>query len=91
MVQVKVRQGTAVHCVDIQPEDTVDKLNKQLESLTGIFARKQKLIFKGKVLLTDMKLDRVHGLKEGSVIMLVAAAGQLTQVSSCVANGDMGR
>lgn len=54
---------------------------QKVEDLTGVFVRKQKLIFKGKVLAAGHILEEVKGMKDGSVLMLVAAAGQTTQVS----------
>ena len=64
---------------------------QQVEDLTGVFVRKQKLIFKGKVLTAGLILDEIKGLKDGSLLMLVAAAGQMTQVSSNLQRSDCAR
>ncbi len=78
---LSIRQGPSVHSVKLEPGDTVASLMQQLEDLTGVFVRKQKLIFKGKVLAPSNVLTEIKGLKDGSVLMLVTAAGQMTQVS----------
>ena len=76
-----MRQGSTLHTIEVQPGDTVQAAMDQIEGLTGILARKQKLIFKGKVLTATMTLEEAK-LKNESLLMLVAAAGQMTQVSS---------
>jgi Ubiquitin family len=48
-VQLHIRFGKDSHSVTVAEESTVEALHTALEPLTGIIARKQKLIYKGKV------------------------------------------
>ena len=79
-MQVSIRHGQKVHVAQAKSQDQVLELMKQAEEATGVLVRKQKLVFKGKVLAASMTLDQAK-VKEGSTLMLIAAASQMTQVS----------
>ena len=72
-IELAVKQGPQEHRVAL-PDDTstVASLKQQLEPLTGLMARQQKLIFKGKV-LDDHQTLASYKLTSGSKVMLMAA------------------
>ncbi|KAK9821058.1 hypothetical protein WJX74_007058 [Apatococcus lobatus] len=77
-MQVAIRHGQKVHMVQAEPQDRIKALMSLAEQLTGVLVRKQKLVFKGKVLAEDKTLEEAK-VKEGSTLMLIAAASQMTQ------------
>ena len=79
-MQIAIRQGPKTHIVQAEPQEQVKKLMELAEEVTGVLARKQKLVFKGKVLAAHMTLEEAK-VKEGSTLMLIAATSQMTQVS----------
>lgn len=81
-IQIKVSFGKDSFDVSISGEETVEKIMVKLEAQTGVFVRKQKLIFKGKVLSFATKIADTN-LKSGSKLMLMATSGDVqTQASS---------
>jgi hypothetical protein len=63
----------------------MEQLFLRVEEASGILARHQRLIYRGKVLGTSGALSEAK-IKDGSKIMLVASSGTATQVFcwSCV-------
>ncbi len=59
--------------------ETVDDLIQKVEDASGVFARHQRLIFKGKVLERGSTMDELK-LKDGSKVMLMASSTTATQV-----------
>lgn len=79
-MHIVIRHGPKTHTIQAEPHDQVKKLMEIAEEVTGVLARKQKLVFKGRVLTANMDLEEAK-VKEGSTIMLIAATSQMTQVS----------
>ena len=76
-ITVHVKHGPQDHQVALPATATVQQLKQELEPLTGLVKRQQKLIFKGKVLEDSSALTACK-LVNGSKVMLLAA-----QVSVC--------
>lgn len=64
--------------------DSVDDLNEKVEEASGVLARHQRLIYKGKVLAKGTSLAELK-LKHGSKVMLMASSSTATQVRSHLA------
>lgn len=71
-VQVKYA-GVDVDVEGLEQPATVGQLKERLEERTGVFARHQKLIFKGKV-LEDKSTLAAAGMGDGAKLMLLASA-----------------
>jgi hypothetical protein len=69
-VQLHIKHGTETLSVTTAATCTVQQLKQQLEQLTGLFVRNQKLIFKGKVLADASTLEACK-LTSGAKIMLL--------------------
>lgn len=72
---LRVTHGRQAYSVQLDPTDTVRQLCDQLEQLTGVLARQQKLIHKSKVLQPSSPLKDTS-LKSGDSILLLGAGGQ---------------
>ncbi|KAK9807010.1 hypothetical protein WJX72_010701 [[Myrmecia] bisecta] len=77
-MKLVVKHGKETCELDCGAEAKVEDVMAQLETLTGVITRKQKLIFQGKVLLPSQTLEAAK-LKEGSKLMLMAGTGVQTQ------------
>lgn len=64
--------------MSLAPDATVAALQQQLEELTGLFVRKQKLMAAGKVVSGRSGTLAAAGIKPGAKLMLLAAAGSQT-------------
>jgi hypothetical protein len=73
-VQLHIKHGTETLSVTTAATSTVQQLKQQLEQLTGLFVRNQKLIFKGK-LLADASTLEACKLTTGAKIMLLQSEG----------------
>lgn len=82
-LQLSVKHGTATVDVAVPALATVADLQQLLEAQTGLLARKQKLIFKGKVLAGTAKLADC-GVASGAKLMLLTAAGAAGGVATQV-------
>eukprot|EP00798_Chlamydomonas_sp_ICE-L_P013499 gene13499-19358_t len=76
MLKVVAKQGTQQHQLSIPADAKVQALHDALEKATGVFARKMKLVFKGKV------LDPARGaadqkVVEGAKLMMLASDGSV--------------
>lgn len=81
MITVSVKHGPINHEISVPEDSSVAALQQAVETATGVFARKQKLIFKGKVLEAKDQL-KAKNIINGSKIMLLAGDGSTqTQVS----------
>lgn len=69
---IVVKMGAEEHRVAVQDGSSIIQLKQQLQLDTGLLARCQKLIFKGKV-LDDRATLADYKLVSGSKIMLMAA------------------
>lgn len=58
---------------------SVDELTSKVEEVTGVLARQQRLIHKGKVLAKGSSLAEAK-LKDGSKVMLLSISSSATQV-----------
>ncbi|PNH03828.1 hypothetical protein TSOC_010081 [Tetrabaena socialis] len=70
---LSVKHGAQQHAVQLNGSSTVGALQELLQELTGAFVRKQKLIFKGKVLTAEHSLARA-GLADGAKLMLLLSS-----------------
>lgn len=73
-LQLNIKHGPKEHPVTVSANSTVLALKQQLESLTGVFVRNQKLIFKGKV-LDDAATLEASKIGKGAKLMLLATEG----------------
>ncbi|KAF8072570.1 hypothetical protein HT031_000230 [Scenedesmus sp. PABB004] len=73
-LELVVKQGGTELAVAAAPGSTVAALKAQLEAATGVFARHQKLIFKGKV-LDDAATLASCKLSSGAKVMLMQSQG----------------
>ena len=80
-LQLAVKHGPNTVEVELPEDASVAALQLELEQRTGLMTRKQKLIFKGKVLVGTQKLAEC-GVTNGAKLMLLAADGVQTQVSA---------
>ena len=78
-----VKFGKETIQIDIGEDANTEDLQSLLEEETGVIARKQKLLFKGKVLSPNERLKEL-GIKHGSKLMLLATEGTRTNVSVCL-------
>lgn len=83
-LQLQVKHGTETLSVTAAATCTVQQLKQQLEQLTGLFVRNQKLIFKGKVLADASTLEACK-LITGSKVMLLQTEGLPVKVCAAVA------
>jgi hypothetical protein len=80
-LQLQIKHGTETLSVSAAATCTVQQLKQQLEQLTGLFVRNQKLIFKGKVLADAATLETCK-LTTGCKVMLLQSEGLPVKVSS---------
>ncbi|KAF6263586.1 hypothetical protein COO60DRAFT_1698667 [Scenedesmus sp. NREL 46B-D3] len=73
-LQLQLKYGAETLSVSKAATCTVQQLKQELEQLTGLFVRNQKLIFKGKVLADALTLDACK-LTTGSKVMLLQSEG----------------
>uniref|UniRef100_A0A1D2A1G5 Ubiquitin-like domain-containing protein n=2 Tax=Auxenochlorella protothecoides TaxID=3075 RepID=A0A1D2A1G5_AUXPR len=79
-MEVSVRFGSSAHIVSLPAEGTLGDLRAGVEAATGVLARQQKLLCRGKVLAEpgagrdDTRLSSM-GLVAGTKLMLLAATG----------------
>ncbi len=79
-VSLLVKHGAVEHTVELPSAACrVGDLKGQLEALTGVFARQQKLIYRGKVLDDGLSLSEAR-LASGTRIMLLQGAGSSGRV-----------
>ena len=83
IMKLRVKHGARETEVEVDPDDSVGQMALQIEENTGILARTQKLLFKGKVLAPDRTV-RDSKLTPGSSVLLIASGAGQTQVPSCV-------
>ncbi|CAL8464368.1 g3903 [Coccomyxa elongata] len=74
-IRVIVQHGKNTYEVHAE---TVDDLSAKVEEVSGIFARHQRLIHKGKVLAKGASMAEAK-LKDGSKVMLMASSSTATQ------------
>ena len=62
--------------IDLQaaPEETIADVMKKVETLSGVLARQQKLIHRGKLLPSSATVQECH-LKSGAKVMLMSSSG----------------
>lgn len=73
-LQLQIKHGSETLAISAAAACTVQQLKQQLEQLTGLFVRNQKLIFKGKVLVDASTLEACK-LTTGSKVMLLQSEG----------------
>lgn len=73
-LQLQLKYGAETLSVSKAATCTVQQLKQELEQMTGLFVRNQKLIFKGKVLADALTLDACK-LTTGSKVMLLQSEG----------------
>lgn len=71
-IELFIKHGPQEHHVALASNATVAQLKQQLEALTSLMQRQQKLIFNGKV-LDDHQTLTSYKLTSGSKVMLMAA------------------
>ena len=77
-----VQHGQTTFEMQAQTEELIEDLMARLETVSGVLARQQKLILKGKVLDSRATLSEANVTKDGAKIMLIASAsGGPTQVT----------
>jgi hypothetical protein len=79
-----VKHGPSTHQLTETEDAGVSKLMQDIEELTGVPARHQKLICQGKVLDTAATLKALK-VKNGSKLMLMTSGSQ-TQVARALSN-----
>lgn len=72
--KLHIKHGAQTLELALQSSSTVEDLHLQLQDLTGAFVRKQKLIYKGKVLASPKQQLSAAGLGDGAKIMLMVTA-----------------
>lgn len=72
-MNLQVQMGPKVHKVQVPAQCTAQQLKEELQGLTGIPARKMKLIHKGKVLEGTQALTGA-GVIDGGKLMCLASA-----------------
>jgi leucine-rich repeat protein SHOC2 len=77
-----VKLGSQEHQCCLSATSTVAQLKAQLEPLTGLMSRQQKLIFKGKVMEDSQSLTSCK-LVSGAKLMLLAAQASTTSAAPC--------
>lgn len=77
---VSVTYGKSKINLDVREGQLVEELQKCLQEQTGVIMRKQKLIFKGRVLESSQRLDEAK-IKDGSKILLISSVAVETRVS----------
>ncbi|GBF94546.1 hypothetical protein Rsub_06661 [Raphidocelis subcapitata] len=83
---ISVKHGSADVAVELASVGTVAELKERLEAATGVFARHQKLIFKGKVLEDKAALEACKVGAGAKLMMLVStSAGQAPQKQAAAA------
>ena len=80
-MHLRIKHGSSTHEVAVDASGTVQQVAEALQAM-GILARKQRLLYKGKILPLESRLDAT-GLSDGASIMMFASAGSSqTQVLS---------
>mmetsp|Transcript_13412 Transcript_13412/g.28686 ORF Transcript_13412/g.28686 Transcript_13412/m.28686 type:complete len:447 (+) Transcript_13412:109-1449(+) len=79
-ITVQVKHGASTYAITLPPSSQVSLLQKEIEKLTNIFCRHQKLIHKGKV-LDPAALLSTQQVTMGSKIMLMAS-GDVTKLQT---------
>jgi Leucine-rich repeat (LRR) protein len=77
-IAIQVKQGPNTFVIDLTANSTtLRQLQEAIETATGVMARKQKLLHKGKVLtsLPPATTLEAAGVVSGSKLMLIATAG----------------
>ena len=78
-MKVRVKHGAKEVEVEADASSTIEQLSIRIEEVTGILARKQRLLHKGRVLSATATLQECK-LLEGSSVMLLASSPAQTQV-----------
>lgn len=73
IMQILVQHGKETYQVACEEGDTVESLMKKVKNASGILARYQKLIYKGKTLEHRSTLAQAK-MKEGAKLMLMASS-----------------
>ncbi|XP_024530827.1 NEDD8 [Selaginella moellendorffii] len=71
MIKVKTLTGKEIE-IDIEPNDTIERIKERVEEKEGIPPVQQRLIFAGKQ-MNDDKTARDYNIEGGSVLHLVLA------------------
>lgn len=80
-LQLSIKHGTQNVELQLDGLATIADLQLEVERATGVFVRKQKLIFKGKVVSgLEKKALAELTITSGAKLMLLAADGVATQV-----------
>lgn len=73
-LKLVVKHGQQTHTLMMSPGSIVKDLMEVLEGLTNVHSRGQKLIYKGKILTSDMTFEEAK-VTNNAKIMLMASAG----------------
>jgi hypothetical protein len=73
-VRLLVQHGRETVEVQADPADKISDVMKKVESLSGVLARQQKLIYKGKTLPSTATIQECS-LQNGAKIMMMSSAG----------------
>lgn len=79
-VKLSIKHGKSTHEVTADSSTFVSDIMQQIEQMTGVLARDQKLVCQGKVLNPKSSIEESK-LKSGSKLMLLAGGSQ-TQVAA---------
>jgi len=71
MIKVKTLTGKEIE-IDIEPNDTIERIKERVEEKEGIPPIQQRLIFAGKQ-MNDEKVAKEYNIEGGSVLHLVLA------------------
>lgn len=71
MIKVKTLTGKEIE-IDIEPNDTIERIKERVEEKEGIPPIQQRLIFAGKQ-MNDEKIAKEYNIEGGSVLHLVLA------------------
>lgn len=77
-VKLYVKHGKSTHDITADSSTLVSDVMQQIQQVTGVLTRDQKLVCQGKVLLPNSTLEALK-VKTGSKLMLLAGGSQ-TQV-----------
>jgi hypothetical protein len=79
-----VKMGSQEHQCSLPSTSTVGQLKAQLEPLTGLMMRQQKLIFKGKVLENHQPLTSCKLVSGAKLMLLAAQASTVHSTAYCI-------
>lgn len=87
-LQLCVKYGLTDLSIELDHNSTVLQLKQQLQQLTGIFVRHQKLIYKGKILEDGASLDACK-VGKAARLMLLATEGLPIKVCGVFSSCDL--